>query len=235
VAPFSAPVNGLNMYTRREAIRGSWSLDPLAPQVPEPNLVQMFLDGRPKKKSWCRRSRSTKAVPPTARLASRHGSIQATFRVVGDSFTRSIATVRAETRKGSIVLDLVSIAPMRTVHIDAYSRKGSITLFVSRSFCGLIQLSSRHGSVEVLPALAASGRVISTKDKETTVLLGDGPMPEIGSDYITDAARIRTRRGRVSLGFSGEDHVIEPPRLMDQAIRLMQRLMSPPSQRSISQ
>lgn len=88
--------------------------------------------------------------------------------------------------------------------------------------------------MEVLPALAASGRVISTNDKETTVLLGDGPMPEAGSGYITDAARIRTRHGRVSLGFSGEDHVIEPPKFMDQAIQLMQKLMSPPSQKSIS-
>ena len=84
----------------------------------------------------------------------------------------------------------------------------------------------------MLPALAASGRVINGRKKETTVLLGDGPMPVVGSDIITDTARIYSRRGRVKLGFSGEDYVIEPPKLMDQAIQLMQKLIMPSSQKS---
>ncbi|KAI0299324.1 hypothetical protein BC826DRAFT_68457 [Russula brevipes] len=165
-APFSPPVNGLNMYTKREDIRGSWSLDPQAQQVPPHNLVQMLLDGSPEKKKKCRRSRSAKAMPPTAKFSSRHGSIRATLRVLGESALRSIATIRAESRKGNVVLDLVSISPMRTVHIDAYSRKGSVTLLVPRNFCGLVQLSSHHGAVEVLPVLAASGRVIRRRVKK---------------------------------------------------------------------
>lgn len=84
---------------------GSWSLDPLAPQVPAHNLVQMFLDGLPEKK--CRRSRS-KGVPPTAKFYTRQGSIHTKLRVLGDSLARSIATIRLESRKGNIVLDLVS-------------------------------------------------------------------------------------------------------------------------------
>jgi hypothetical protein len=84
----------------------------------------------------------------------------------------------------------------------------------------------------MLPALAASCRVIKGRKKETTVLLGDGPMPAVGSDVITDTARIYSRHGRVRLGFSGEDDVIEPPGLMDQAIKLMQKLITPSSQKS---
>jgi len=70
----------------------------------------MFLDGQPekKKKKKCCRSRSSKAVPPTAKLASRHGSIQAKLRVLGESEVPSIATIRAESRSGSVMLDLVS-------------------------------------------------------------------------------------------------------------------------------
>jgi len=70
----------------------------------------MFLDGQSvkKKKKKCCRSRSSKAVPPTAKLASRHGSIQAKLRVLGDSVVHSIATIRAESRSGNISLDLVS-------------------------------------------------------------------------------------------------------------------------------
>ncbi|KAI0251802.1 hypothetical protein BJV78DRAFT_1282255 [Lactifluus subvellereus] len=229
LAPFSAPFNGLNMYTKRDVIQGSWSLDPLAPQLPAQNLVQLFLDGQPSKKSRCRRS--AKGIPPTAKFSSRHGNIEATLRVVGDSLYRSTATIRSETRKGNTILDLVSISPMRTVHIDASSRKGSVTLLVPRSFCGLVQLSTRDGTVQLLPALAASGRVISTRGKETTVFLGDGPIPQ-DPDSNTDIARMYSRHGRVRLGFSGEDYFTEPPKLMEQAFQLMHKLMLPSSQKS---
>jgi len=88
--------------------------------------------------------------------------------------------------------------------------------------------------VEILPAPAASGRVINTTNRETTVLLGDGPMPAMGSDGITDTARISSRCGRVRLGFSGEDYFTESPSLVDQAIQLVQKLMISPSRKSIS-
>jgi hypothetical protein len=81
--------------------------------------------------------------------------------------------------------------------------------------------------------MAASGRVISTRGRETTVLLGDGPMPQVGSDNVTDTARIYSRRGRVSLGFSGEDHFTEPRKLIDQAFQLVQRLMLPSTQKKL--
>jgi hypothetical protein len=84
----------------------------------------------------------------------------------------------------------------------------------------------------MLPALAASCRVIKGRKKETTVLLGDGPMPAVGSDVITDTARIYSRHGRVRLGFSGEDKLIEPPGLVDQAIQLVQKLITPSYQKS---
>ncbi len=85
--------------------------------------------------------------------------------------------------------------------------------------------------MELLPALAASSRVIKGRKKETTVLLGDGPIPTVGPDNITDTARIYSRHGCVRLGFSGEDYVVERPRLMDQAVQLMQKLITPLSQK----
>jgi hypothetical protein len=187
----------------------------------------MFLDGQAVKKRRFRRQKAPD--PPTAKFSSRHGGIQATLRVIGDSYVRSTATIRSETRGGNIVLDLVSIAPMRTVHIDASSRRGSVTLLVPRNFCGLVQLSSRHGDVEVLPALAASGRIVKTRDRETTVLIGDGPVPQVGSDNITDTARLYSRHGRVRLGYSGEDYFNEPPKFIEQAVQMMQKLIMPKS------
>ncbi|KAH9952843.1 hypothetical protein BC827DRAFT_1285905 [Russula dissimulans] len=102
---------------------GSWTIDPMAPLVPEQNLVQMFLYGQSEKKRWGR-SRNPKAAPPTAKFGTRHGNIQATLRVVGDSMVRSIATIRAESRKGNIVLDLTrDLHEARTSLIKAETSK----------------------------------------------------------------------------------------------------------------
>ncbi|KAN0129897.1 hypothetical protein V8E53_012369 [Lactarius tabidus] len=198
------PVNGLYMYTKRERIQGSWALDPLVPLLPTQDLVNMFLDGKAPKRKRC--WRSPKGVDPTATFTSRHGSVQATLRVTGDTPVRSTATIRSKTRSGNITLELVSIAPTRTVHIDARSRRGNVTLLVPRNFSGIVQLSSRHGPVDVLPALAASGRVLKTNDGETTVLIGDGPMPQVGEDNITDTARLYSRHGRISCKNGAEAH-----------------------------
>ena len=88
---------------------GSWSLDPLVPQVPAQDLVQMFLEGRGEKKRCCGFRCSKKKVPPTAMLRSRHGNVHATLRVVGESPLRAVATIRSESRGGNIFLDVVSL------------------------------------------------------------------------------------------------------------------------------
>jgi len=100
-----------------------------------------------------------------------------------------------------------------------------VTLLVPRNFSGLVHLSGRQGAVEVLPALAASGHVMMTGVRETTVILGDGPLSEAGSESFTDAARLYSRYGRVRLGFSGEDYFNEPPKLIEQAVHRMQKLI----------
>lgn len=87
---------------------GSWLLDPLAPLVPE-DLVQMFVGGRERmKRRWSFRC-SNKTIPPTAILRTRHGSIDATLHVVGESALRNVATIRLETRAGNIFLDVVCL------------------------------------------------------------------------------------------------------------------------------
>ena len=88
--------------------------------------------------------------------------------------------------------------------------------------------------MELLPALAATCRVIKTKNKEITVLLGDGPMPNVGSDSITDTACVSSRHGPVRLGFSGEDHFTERPGLVEQAMQLVQKFIVPSIQKSLA-
>ncbi|KAI0272351.1 hypothetical protein BC834DRAFT_966397 [Gloeopeniophorella convolvens] len=223
LVPAGPPINGLVMTAKNDRIQGSWLLDPLAAQLPTQNLVQMFLDGRAEKTK--RRSKGT--GPPTAAFTSRHGSISSVLRILGDSTGRATATIRAESRGGNIVLDLVSITPMRTAHVDGRSRRGNVTLLVPRTFCGIIELKSRKGTVEVLPALAAVARVVHKKNNETTLLLGNGPVPQVGAENTTDTARLYSRHGRVRIGFSGEDTFTEPLNLMEQAAQLIQKFIIP--------
>lgn len=161
---------------------GCWTLDPLAPLVPPQNLVQMFLDGtKEKKRGWCR-SRSEKKPPPTVMLRTRHANIQATLRVVGESAVRSVATVQTATRSGDIVIDLVSlyvllllqfivltypqfsIAPMRTVHIDAKSRRGTLGLIFNTGLfdadCPVLQVPSLSSFHEISVGLFSSPPVM---------------------------------------------------------------------------
>jgi hypothetical protein len=164
VAPFSAPVNGLNTYTRREAIRGGFNkywhsehvfnirqvlghsiLSP--PKCPSPTLYKCSLTVDQK------RSHGVAALAPRRRCLQPQGLLPVTAAYKQRSAlseTRSPVQSRRFARRrvkealssiwSAIRLSItfhyydaarwqVSIAPMRTVHIDAYSRKGASGLY----------------------------------------------------------------------------------------------------------
>jgi len=202
--PPSVPTNGLNIFTVIEPIRGSWLLDPLAPQPSGPSILQTVVQHRAGRRP--RRFRNMILGTTTAKLDSRHGDISAALRVVGESAMTATATIRTTTRSGNIVLELVSKSPTRTVHFDAYSRSGNISLLIPRSFSGVVELRAQSGGMELLPALASSASIMRTSDRETAVLVGNNAIPQVGASGTTgDLARLCARSGRVRLGFSGED------------------------------
>ena len=85
---------------------GSWLLDPLAPQSSGTSILQTIIQHRAGRRQ--RRSRNMTLGTATAKLDSRHGNISAALRVVGESAMTATATIRATTRSGNIVLELVS-------------------------------------------------------------------------------------------------------------------------------
>jgi hypothetical protein len=96
----------LNIFTVIEPIKGSWLLDPLAPQSSGTPILQTIVQHRAGRKQ--RRSRNMTPGTATAKLDSRHGNISAALSVVGNSPMTATATIRATTRSGNIVLELVS-------------------------------------------------------------------------------------------------------------------------------
>ncbi|KAI9464440.1 hypothetical protein BJY52DRAFT_1184186 [Lactarius psammicola] len=205
--PSGVPTNGVNVSTLFETIRGSWLLDPLAAQSSNHSLLQVLVENRAGRRP--RRFHNMTVGAPTAKLDSRRGNIFATLRVVGESTVPATATIRSTTRTGNVVLELVSKSPSRTVHFDAYSRTGNISLLIPRSFSGLVELRGRRGDIELLPALAAFARVERATNSETVVLIGNVAPPTPGLTSIGDLARLYSLSGRLRLGFSGEDSFTE--------------------------
>jgi len=161
---------------------------------------------------------------PTAKLSSRNGAISATFRVVGITATPATATINATTRHGNIVLELVSKVPVRTVHFDAHSRTGNVSLLIPRNFSGVVELRGHSRDIELLPALASVGRIVSTSNRETVVLIGNEAFPGAGFTSAGDLARLYSRSGRLRLGFSGEDSFTESEGVVAMATQMFQKL-----------
>ena len=68
-----------------------------------------------------------------------------------------------------------------------------------------MELRAQNGGMELLPALASSARIMRASDRETSVLVGNNAIPQVGGSCTGDLARLYARSGRVRLGFSGED------------------------------
>ena len=79
--------------------------------------------------------------------------------------------------------------------------QGHVLVFIPRNFCGCIQIRSRKKGYQVLPALSAFSRALTSTDKETLVLIGDPSSNQDDSDYL----QMESRHGKVIVGFSGED------------------------------
>jgi len=224
----SVPTNGVRVITVLEPIKGSWLLDPLAAQPSGPSILQTIAENRVGRRP--RRLRNLNVImgtpmgTPTAKLDSRHGNISASLRIVGESAIPATATIHSTTRSGNIVLELVSKSPTRMVNLDAYSRSGNVSLLIPRSFSGLVELRTRNGNTQLLPALASSVRVVRATNTETVVFVGNGAFPQVEPTSSRDLARLFTRSGCVRLGFSGEDAFNESEGVIAKATHLFQKL-----------
>jgi len=79
--------------------------------------------------------------------------------------------VQATTHKGDININLYSLQTGKHINLDATSRKGRVLVLIPRSFGGAIQLKSRKGAYEVLPALASASRALESRDREALILV----------------------------------------------------------------
>ncbi|KAG5643795.1 hypothetical protein DXG03_009618 [Asterophora parasitica] len=98
--------------------------------------------------------------------------------------------------------------PKPSVHprmaLEVISRGGNIVLFVPKSFSGVVQISTRKGSIELLPALASSMNVLKESEHEALIMVGD---QHSVTDSDVNFCELTTRSGKIIVGISELDKI----------------------------
>lgn len=91
---------------------------------------------------------------------------------------------------------------------------------IPRNFSGVVQIQCRHGRSRILPDLAGNSRVLFTKKDEIWLLVGhptaysgnsgSDAIPSAAEDLSTDFCQLRSKYGKVTIGFNEEDPYLPP-------------------------
>ncbi|KAJ7833485.1 hypothetical protein B0H13DRAFT_2110963 [Mycena leptocephala] len=118
------------------------------------------------------------------------------------------ASVIVLSKSGNITLNLLPAEEARPrFDLEVKSNSGRVVVFLPKTYGGAIQLHTRSGTLEFLPALKEHIHVVKSTDTESLVLLGRQSTPS--SQLPSDFCHIRTRSGKVLVGLRGEDTYVE--------------------------
>ncbi|KZV72452.1 hypothetical protein PENSPDRAFT_357993 [Peniophora sp. CONT] len=199
--PTQAPppaTSRLYLSTQRDAITGTYVLDPYAPEIASLDRLR----DKPRLPREAKRALKRKDKPSAA-LASRRGHINVRLIVqnpapfTGGAVHPQPAIICADTRRGSIYIDIAEKTPNRPISLYTSSRRGSTTVLLPFNFNGTVELHSRHGHTDMLPGLASHARVVRARSREVQFVVGDAA----GQDFV----RLDSRHGPIRVGLSGVD------------------------------
>jgi hypothetical protein len=192
-------VNQIHINNRHEDVIGTYCIDASLP-----------VNGKLKGKSW-KRPKGPSITVPNASFRSRHGAISINLATKGAAADNTKAHIQAATRKGDIDINLYSLCKGKHIALDVNTRKGNILVHIPKNFCGAIQLRSRKKGCRVLPALASNSRILTIKDNEVLLLIGDPSAVTTSGmtdDVSTDFCQLASRSGKVTVGFTGENDCV---------------------------
>ncbi|KAF8892144.1 hypothetical protein BD779DRAFT_93666 [Infundibulicybe gibba] len=178
-------VSQIHIRNRKEDIAGTFYVDP---QIPSLNI--------PKK------LKSRKGSVPHASFRTREGSIALNLATTGK---KGKAIVHVSSRTGNIHLNVLSSsAAGPCIDLDIYSRRGNIVLFIPKTFVGVVQLHTKKGHLEFLPAFASITKTLKSTETESLVLMGQN------SSDTADFCQLTSVLGKVTIGIAGEDQLSVP-------------------------
>lgn len=184
-----ASVTQLHIYQKADPISGTFFVDPRIPST--------AFEGKGRKKN-----------PPHASFRTRHAPISLDLSTTGDvSALAPKANILVASRSGNISVKLLPTAPSRPrIGLEAESRRGNIQLFVPANFSGVLQLTTRKGSIQLLPAIASKMKVLKESDTEALVLIGDQASAVTGTRDM-DFCQLSSRSGKLVVGLSDVDKI----------------------------
>ncbi|EGN96672.1 hypothetical protein SERLA73DRAFT_184792 [Serpula lacrymans var. lacrymans S7.3] len=139
---------------------------------------------------------------PDASFRTRYGAIYLDLST-GPSTHDVRSTVNVNNRLGNVAIDVSYIDPTNHLNLDAYSRRGNITVLLPRNYCGSVQLSCSTGGYTILPEVANATRIMQGNGGKVFIHIGKNSY--LGSDNgsTMDHCRLSAKFGRITLGFSG--------------------------------
>ncbi|KZT67327.1 hypothetical protein DAEQUDRAFT_729180 [Daedalea quercina L-15889] len=197
-------VNGLSLFSRHDAISGTYLVDPRLPSAAincgnrgrsvekahAKNVRKAFgsVPGQDSSSSsdsggWSRRSSRMPEV--NAAFRTRHGPIKVNIGIINSALSaastdgqrKACGRVMLSSRHGRINVHLIKIETGRCVDLDVSTRHGNITVFLPPTFNGSIAFRTRRGpsGISFLPAFASRARVLRGTDREMLVNLSSTP------------------------------------------------------------
>ncbi|KAL4254779.1 hypothetical protein ABKN59_004799 [Abortiporus biennis] len=200
-------VNNYWLFSRSHPISGSFVIDPTHPgaSLKESNKSTRMPHNR-KNKNFFREKHCT----PNASFATRQGAIDLDLTVEGDA---PKAFISVQSRKGRISVNLGTLQQKRHVCMEISNRDGHIIVYLPKSFNGLIQIRTRKGDVEFLPAFAQNAGVVHGKDHESLIRYCGDITTELSvvteadlQSLMLDHCLLTNRAGKIVIGVSGIDH-----------------------------
>ncbi|KAF4569677.1 hypothetical protein EYR40_008655 [Pleurotus pulmonarius] len=183
-----APVNGLHLQKRKEDITGSYWVDPCLPAS----------DTHRPPKGW--------RAPPNVSFETHQGAINVELSTACLHEGRAKSIARASTHTGDITVTLADAQPDQTINVDMSSRRGTVALFIPRNFSGVIQLTTRRGSMELMPGLLKIAKIVNETETETLLMIAN---PRTAASSTTaNYCQLYSRFGKIYVGVRGEDKLL---------------------------
>ncbi|KZT07243.1 uncharacterized protein LAESUDRAFT_651676 [Laetiporus sulphureus 93-53] len=199
-------VNYLSLFSRNDAISGTYLVDPLLSASPFEGIFacrdkrKAHKRDRSIERDHARHLRDAFGTIPNvdekdparrcevnAALRSRNGAINidlaiadsGTGRIVNGQETTVCGRVMLSSRHGRINVNLFEVQLGRAVDLDVSTRSGSITVFLPPTFNGAIALHTRNGSrgVHFLPAFAERACVVRSSERDLLVAVSSPERP----------------------------------------------------------
>jgi len=172
-------------------IKGTYCIDPKSPPIS---------------------NKKRKKPVPNAIFRTRSGKVDLELATVGQVLDVAKASVIVTSKSGNITLNLLPADESRPrLDLDIKSNSGTVLVFIPETYGGAIQLHTKSGSLEFLPAMRARAQVVKSADTESLVLFGKQATPS--SLIPSDFCHILSRSGKIIVGLRGQDTYIEPPGL----------------------